>query len=238
MLEKITRFQHTYKAIGIYEVVVHAVLLAGPHLPRGVRNRDLQLGPPLEQCLQQAGLTSARGCRDSVERPAHEASTRRCLQVSKSLLNVLYLLAHLLDQHLEFDRVLRGGGRDRLRGKRVRLAVEFLHQEVQTAAHLAAFFHHPAHFGHVGFQAVQFFVHVHFLGGQHQFLGQTHVNPFSLEIRSRFNVTSRIFVFVTLLLNNKQISKTMFLPLKSNDFHSNKVHFDRKTSIFQSRFNP
>src|SRR5512138_442880 len=47
-------------------------------------------------------------------------------------LDVLNLLAHLLDQHLELERRLRELGVDRLRAERVRFAVELLHEEVEA----------------------------------------------------------------------------------------------------------
>src|SRR5262245_42285492 len=46
------------------------------------------------------------------------------------LLNVLDLLAHLLDQHLQLDRDSRDLVRDRLRAEGVRFAIQLLAEEV------------------------------------------------------------------------------------------------------------
>src|SRR5262245_106036 len=51
-----------------------------------------------------------------------------------SLFHVLHLLAHLLDQHLELERRLRELRVHRLGPERVRLAVQFLHEEVESLA--------------------------------------------------------------------------------------------------------
>src|SRR6185369_11845397 len=63
---------------------------------------------------------------------------------------ILHLLAHLLDQHLHFERCLRELGVDGLRAQRVRLAVELLHQEVEALAGAAARDEHAPHFADVG----------------------------------------------------------------------------------------
>src|SRR5207237_1830515 len=57
---------------------------------------------------------------------------------SRALFKVLHLLAHLLDQHLEFERRLRQFGIPRLRAERIRFAMELLHQKVETLARAAA----------------------------------------------------------------------------------------------------
>src|SRR5690348_13477732 len=51
-----------------------------------------------------------------------------------SLLDILHLLAQLLDDDLDLDGVARDLGVLRLRSQRVRLAVQLLHQEVQPPA--------------------------------------------------------------------------------------------------------
>ena len=55
-------------------------------------------------------------------------------------LDVLHLLAHLLDQHLHVDRDARQLQRGGFAAQRVRLAVQFLDQKVQALANFAAFF--------------------------------------------------------------------------------------------------
>ena len=52
----------------------------------------------------------------------------------KKLLDVLDLLAHLLDQHLDFNAGLRNVGVNRLGTYGVGLAIQFLHQEIELAA--------------------------------------------------------------------------------------------------------
>ena len=51
---------------------------------------------------------------------------------------VLHLLAHLLDQHLELERHLRQLGVDRLRAERVGFAVQLLREEIEALADAAA----------------------------------------------------------------------------------------------------
>src|SRR5215213_9139177 len=94
--------------------------------------------------------------------PAPEgAATMNSWPRSAALLKVLHLLAQLLDQHLQVDRGLRGARVHRLGAERVRLAIEFLHQEVQAPAHRLRPRKHPAGFGDVAGQAIEFLVHVH-----------------------------------------------------------------------------
>src|SRR5205085_526272 len=68
-------------------------------------------------------------------------------------LKVLHLLAHLLDQHLELEGRLRQLGIDRLGAERVRLAMQLLHEEIESLAGRAAGAHHAAHFAYVRRQA-------------------------------------------------------------------------------------
>src|SRR3954452_7770507 len=71
-------------------------------------------------------------------------------------LNILHLLAHLLDQHLELQRSVRQFGVDGLRAERVGLAIEFLHEEIETLAAAAARSEHSPHFRHVSAQPADF----------------------------------------------------------------------------------
>src|SRR3954466_15219940 len=70
------------------------------------------------------------------------------------LLNVLHLLAHLLDQQLQFECAigdLRAGG---LGGERVRLAVELLREKVEPLAGSAALAQHALDFAQVHREAL------------------------------------------------------------------------------------
>jgi hypothetical protein len=53
---------------------------------------------------------------------------------------MFWLLANLVDQHLQLDRRGRGAAVHRLGAERVGLAVELLQQEIQPAADRAASF--------------------------------------------------------------------------------------------------
>src|SRR5258708_32383938 len=68
---------------------------------------------------------------------------------------ILNLLAHLLDQQLEFEarvgEVLRHG----LRAERVRFAVQLLHQEVKALAGRPSGLDHAVHFLQVRSQAIE-----------------------------------------------------------------------------------
>src|ERR1700712_1907101 len=57
---------------------------------------------------------------------------------SRSLFDVLDLLAQLLDRHLHVDRDRRHLDRGRLRAERVGLAQQLLDQELEALAYLAA----------------------------------------------------------------------------------------------------
>src|SRR5215213_4274489 len=76
------------------------------------------------------------------------------------LLNVLHLFAHLLDQQLQFERAigdLRAGG---LGGERVRLAVQFLREEVEALARRTAVPQHAIDFRKVYGQPLELLVDV------------------------------------------------------------------------------
>src|SRR5438045_1994191 len=88
------------------------------------------------------------------------------------LLNVLYLLPHLLDQHLQLHRNAGDFVGDGLGAERVRLAVELLAEEVESLAAGAALVEDALHLGHVGDEARELLVHVDARGVEHYFLGQ------------------------------------------------------------------
>ena len=85
------------------------------------------------------------------------------------LLDILNLLAHLLDQHLELDGAAGGVGDDGFGGEGVGFAVEFLHQEVEATADGALLGELTTDFADVGVEAVELFVDVGLLGHQGQF---------------------------------------------------------------------
>src|SRR5690606_20400353 len=92
------------------------------------------------------------------------------LPESRLSLNVLHLLADLVDQHLQLDRGVAGARVDRLASERVGLPVELLQQEVQAPAHGLLLAEHAPDFVDVAGQAVELLVHVELLQRQHQFL--------------------------------------------------------------------
>src|SRR3954470_12348555 len=61
-------------------------------------------------------------------------------------LNILHLLAHLLDEDLQLERGIRKLGVDGFRAEGVRFAVQLLHQEVEPLAAAAARGEHASHF--------------------------------------------------------------------------------------------
>src|SRR5690606_6836213 len=85
-------------------------------------------------------------------------------------LDVLHLLADLVDQHLQFHRRAAGAAVDRLRAEGVGLAVELLQQEIQAPADRLALGEHAADLGDVAGEAVELLVHVELLQREHQLL--------------------------------------------------------------------
>ena len=84
--------------------------------------------------------------------------------------DVLHLLAHLFDQDLHFDGGTRGFQILRLRGQGVRLAIEFLHQEIEAPSRWLIADEGFADFGHVAAQPVDFLVDVEALRQDGEFL--------------------------------------------------------------------
>ena len=112
-------------ASGRAEMVVDAVLLAGSRRAGGGADRQAQLGLGRQQRPGDAALAGAG-------RAPRRPGRRRAGGTARSL-DILHLLAHLLDHRLEPQP---GGGqrhRGRLAAQRVGLAHELLHQEVEPA---------------------------------------------------------------------------------------------------------
>src|SRR3546814_832017 len=83
---------------------------------------------------------SGFGMREYKSRPQHNEANRnrfcesRIPNSQSRLLNVLHLLADLVDQHLQLHRDVAGARVDGFRAQGVGFAVELLQQEVQAAA--------------------------------------------------------------------------------------------------------
>src|SRR3954469_1958635 len=91
--------------------------------------------------------------------PAPEGATTTN-RLPLASLNVLHLLAHLLDEHLELHRDARHVVRDRLGTQGVGLAVQLLAEEIQALADGAALAQHAAEFRDVGVKAPDLLLHV------------------------------------------------------------------------------
>src|SRR5215510_421030 len=66
------------------------------------------------------------------QRPSNRSGSPRLLRATTYLFEVLHLLAHLLDEHLELEHRGRKLLRHRFRAEGVRLAVELLHEKVEA----------------------------------------------------------------------------------------------------------
>src|SRR6185312_14203 len=86
--------------------------------------------------------------------------TRRKMYLTPFSFDVLDLLAHLLDEHLELDGNARHLVRHGFRAERVRLAIELLAEEIQPLSARAATVEHAAEFADVRAQARDLLVHV------------------------------------------------------------------------------
>src|SRR6202166_546744 len=73
------------KAIRRDEVVIDAVLLAGPRRSRRVGHRQANAGFALEQRARQAGLTAARWRGDHEEIPCRDAHARQAHSIPHSM---------------------------------------------------------------------------------------------------------------------------------------------------------
>ena len=103
-------------------------------------------------------------------------------QPGKSLY-ILYLFAHLLDQHFQFDGGSRGCGVRGFRRQRVRLAIEFLHEKIEAASDGFVASEDRADFRDVTFQPIEFLVDVEFLRDQREFGFQARGVGFDGELR-------------------------------------------------------
>jgi hypothetical protein len=94
VFEEIAGGDHLLERLGAHEVVMLGVALAGPRGPRGERYRQRDRGIARQAGVDDAGFSGARRSRDDEEGSAH------------GLLDVLDLLAHLVDQDLQLHRGL------------------------------------------------------------------------------------------------------------------------------------
>src|SRR5690242_16783747 len=111
--------------------------------PAGLGLRHAALTRP--HCTHGAGRFNT--CRPPSVAP------RRALRASgfatRPSLEILHLLAHLLDQHLELERHLRKLRVDGFRAERIRLAMQLLSEKIQPLADRSALCQHAADFGYV-----------------------------------------------------------------------------------------
>ena len=77
-----------------------------------------------------------------------------------SLLNILDLFPHLLDEDLQLHRHLGHGDVDRLRAQRIGFPVQFLHQEIQSLSDRAAFFENALEFRDVRREPAQLLIDI------------------------------------------------------------------------------
>ena len=140
------RRDHRLELVGGDEVVVLGMALARPRLARGERDRQAQARIARQHRVDDARLAGARGRGDDEFRvPGTDSRS----------FDVLDLLADLVDQHLQLHRRVGGARVDRLAAERVRLAVEFLQQEVRAPADRLALPQHAAQFADVAVEAVE-----------------------------------------------------------------------------------
>src|ERR1019366_2890317 len=101
---------------------------------------------------------------------------------------VLYLLAHLFDQHLDLERRLRQFRVYGLGAERIGFAVELLHQKVESFAAASTLGQYAPHLGDVGGKARDFLGDVDFGGEQRELLLQAivvRIEPGFLEPRAK-----------------------------------------------------
>ncbi len=118
----------------------------------------------------------------------------------KALFQILHLLTHLFDQKLEFHRRISEFGGGRFGAERIRLAIEFLHHEVEAFTDGPTGIENAPGLGQMGGQARELFCYVdphtkqshlltdsieHFLAGQ----GGTDL-PFGIVLRRRVAMAS------------------------------------------------
>src|SRR5207302_6824285 len=86
-----------------------------------------------EDGIRDFHVTGVQTCALPIS-PARQTASRPAGRLSQSLLSVLHLLAHLLDEDLHVDRAARGLEILGFRGERVGFAVELLHEEIEPAS--------------------------------------------------------------------------------------------------------
>src|SRR4051812_38622705 len=100
-------------------------------------------------------------------------ATATIAMAAMRLLNVLHLLAHLLDEDLELDGNPRHLVRDGLGSERIRLAVELLAEEIEPLADGAALVQHALELADMGGEAAQLLLHIDARGVEHDLLLDT-----------------------------------------------------------------
>src|SRR3546814_11123001 len=116
------------------------------------------------------------GIREDKSLPQHYEANRnrfcesRIPNSQSRLLNVLHLLADLVDQHLQLHRDVAGARVDGFRAQGVGFAVELLQQEVQAAADRLFLGDDATDLDDVAVEAVELPVDVERLQPQHPFL--------------------------------------------------------------------
>src|SRR6187549_168519 len=120
------------------------MLLLPPPEGAATTNRQPE-APGLRVVIVILGLLARAALEVTSARRPHSLGPRWPLRGSARLtprsrpsFEILHLLAHLLDQHLELERNLRQLGVDRLRAERVRFAMQLLREEVEALADVAA----------------------------------------------------------------------------------------------------
>src|SRR5690606_27959211 len=126
-----------------HEEVVDAVAFSGPPRTGRVRDREAHIGHALEQRPHERRLARAR------RRGEHDHPSAWTAFRAPSLLQILYLLAHLLDQDLELDRRAREILVLRFRAERIRLAVHLLQEKIETTPDRLGALEHRPHLGDV-----------------------------------------------------------------------------------------
>ena len=124
--------RHVVIVDGRFELAPEArvVELARNALLLGV---SVRTGEPLREALRVSRAARAASPQlPVVWGGPHVLLDPESLQYTAPLFYILYLFAHLLYQHFQFHRVLRGGGRLRFGGQGVGFPIELLHQKVQS----------------------------------------------------------------------------------------------------------
>src|SRR6185503_19293787 len=130
----------------------------------GVRSAAAGASCTKSKSAAPADAASRRAPAKSCRRPTALRSRTACRACRSSSLDVLDLLAHLLDRDLHVDRGARRLAVLRLGGQRVRLAIQLLHQEIEPATRGLGGIEHRGDFVEVGAETVELLVDVHLVG--------------------------------------------------------------------------